>query len=281
MRLRAIVMIVLSILVGTVAVIDTYALGLKVAPLEYRTTLKKGERQEGFIDVSNPSTQKVTIRTSVQAFRQINDDGGLKFYDDEQIEAGIKPELATFTLGARQALRLYFTIDGTKLPKGDCFAALFLTSSTATPRTGVGQLVRVGTLFSIVNQTPGERKAEVTGLNLPFFQLSDEVKGSYKVKNTGSGASGFYPTVTIKESPGGHTKNQTSSLSFGGRERENDFTLATGAGLRYIEVGYGDSRRGAWALLLESWMVAVIGIVGLIIVTELILLHRRRKATRK
>jgi hypothetical protein len=281
MTMRTIIIGALSILLCLTVTVDSYALGLKVAPLEYRTTLKKGEMQEGFIDVSNPSAQEVTIKTSIQAFRQINDDGGLKFYDDEQIATGIRPELETFTLEARQALRLYFTIDSTKLPKGDIFAAIFLTSSTSTPRTGVGQLVRVGTLLSIVNQTPGERKAEITGLNLPFLQFSNSVQGSYKIKNVGTGANGFYPTVAVKESLGGLTKKQTSSLVFGGRERENDFTLATGVGLRYIEVGYGESRRGAWVLLLEPWMVAVIGILGLIIVTELVLLRRRRKTTRK
>src|SRR5689334_4309658 len=89
---------------------------LRIAPLQYRTTLKKGETKKGFVDVNNPSNTTVRIVTQVQAFTQIDNNGGLQFYDNEQVAQGIKPDLSTFDLGAKETLRLYFSVDGTKLP---------------------------------------------------------------------------------------------------------------------------------------------------------------------
>jgi hypothetical protein len=182
-------------LVAVIYAPTSSALGLKVAPLEYKTTLKKNERQVGIIDVSNPMGQTVHVRTSVQAFRQIDNNGGLQFYDDERTASGIKTDLGQFDLGPREALRMSFTIDGAKLPEGDVFAAIFFTTDLAVPRSGVGQLVRVGTILSIVNKTPGSRAAEITGFNAAFLQLSDTPRGTYKVGYGNSKKSQWVVTI--------------------------------------------------------------------------------------
>lgn len=268
-------------LCGILGTQSASALGLKIAPLEYKTTLKEDEVQQGFIDISNPSGQAVTVRTSVQAFKQINNDGGLQFYDEGLVASGIKPELSTFDIGPHEALRMFFTINGTTLPEGDVYAAIFFTTEPAQQANGVGQLVRVGTVLSIVNKTPGSRKAEVTGISLPPLQLSDTVSGTYKIKNTGPAASGFYPSVRVSAWPGGKPRQMESSLVFGGRERVNDFSYQTGIGIHLVEISYGNSKKSQWVITLAPWMLVALLLIILIVGIELLLLKRRRKTRPK
>lgn len=221
----------------------THAEGLKIAPLEYRTQLKKGEYKKGFIDVSNPGRETLVVSTQIQGFRQVDDDGKLEFFDSEALSAGIKPDLRDFQLGPREALRMYFQLDSTKLPTGDLFGAIFFTTKPANKPSGVGGSVRLGTLFSIVNQTPGSRQAEVTGLSVPGFSLSDQVTGSYVIKNTADPRSttGFYPTVRVSTEPFGSSREQSSKLVFAGRSRTNDFSVKTPPfGVYRVGVSYGD-----------------------------------------
>lgn len=263
-----------------IPVTSAHALGLKVAPLEYKSTLKENETQKGFIDVSNPSSQAVTVAVSVQAFRQIDDDGGLEFYDDKQVRAGIKPELPTLELGPREAIRLFFTADSNLLPEGDVFAALFFTTDPKQPRNGVGQLVRVGTLLSLVNKNPGPRKAEITSLSLPFVQLDDTVSGTYTVKNTGPKQSGFFPSVVVSSWPATQSKQVESSLVFGGRERENNFTHSLGYGIHKVSVGYGSSQKSQWVVTIAPWMLVTAALIIVVIGIEFLLLKKRRASAR-
>lgn len=260
---------------------QTSALGLKVAPLEYKATLRENERLKGFVDVSNPSSQKVNVRATVQGFKQIDDAGGLQFFDDGRIAAGIKPELPSFELGPREALRLTFTIEGKTLPEGDVYAALFLTTEPSQPRAGIGQSVRVGTILSLVNKNPGSRKAEVTDLKFPFIQLSDTASGTYSVKNTGPGETGFYPKVKLSSWPGKQTKEQESTLVFGGRERSNDVSIQLGYGVHYVEAAYGNSKEGQWVVLIAPWMLVTGLLITTVIIIELLLLKKRRKSGSK
>lgn len=281
MKLRLIVLGLALMISALSGASTTHALGLKVAPLEYKTTLKENDRQNGVIDVSNPSGQRVKVRTSVQAFKQIDDDGGLQFYDDQLVTKGIRPDVGEFELGPREALRMSFIIDGSLLPEGDVYAAIFFTTDLAKPRNGVGQLVRVGTILSIVNKTLGSRSAVITDVNMPFLQFSDVVGGTYKVKNTGAASSGFYPTVKVSDWPSGAKKDVESSLVFGGRERRNDFRLSTGFGIHYVKVGYKGSEKGQWVVTAAPWMVITLVMVLLIIGIELLLYKRRHKSPRK
>ena len=260
---------------------ETSAIGLKVAPLEYKATLKEDEIQRGFIDVSNPSAQSVTTRITVQAFRQIDDDGGLQFYDNQQISAGVKPELQTLDLGPREAARVFFTIDGKALPVGDVYAAVFFSTDPKTPTNGIGQSVKVGTLLSLVNKNPGSRRAEITQINLSFLQLSGKVTGTYSVKNTGPEGTGFYPKVAISSWPNGKTQQTESSLVFGGRERSNDFKYDIGFGIHRVEVGYGDSKKSQWVIAVPSWLLVVLLLISLIVAIELLLLKKRCKSHKK
>lgn len=249
------------------------ATSLQVAPLEYRTELKKGEKKKGFIDVSNPTMATVRIKASAQAFRQINDSGSLQFYDNEQVKAGVMLDLDEFELGPQEAVRMYFMLDSTRLPSGDVYGAIFFTTAPASPskeKTGIGQSVRLGTLLSIVNGTPGPRDAEITGLSVPWLQLSDKVSGSYRIKNVAdpNEATGFYPSVQLQATPFGETKKETGKLTFAGITRTNEFTLKTPPiGIYKISVGYSTDVKSSWlvvasppALLLLGGLLVALGI---------------------
>ena len=250
---------------------------LQIAPLEYRTKLEKGEVKKGYVDINNPTDKKVKVATEVQAFRQINNDGGLQFYDDKLISKGIKPELEAFVLGPREAIRLYFTINGNKLPSGDVYAALFTKTQPAKPTNGVGQQVRVGTILSIINKTPGSRDAEIVAVNASPFQLGSTVQGTYSIKNTApkNTSSGFYPTSRIDVWPGQSFEHE-GSLIFSGITRENSFTYSDIApGIHKVTVSYGNSAASQWVVVVPAWLLLIGGAVVLIIAIEVILWRRR------
>lgn len=243
------------------------ALGLKVAPLDYTVTLKKGEKQKGFIDLSNPSGVTVRVKTSVQAFRQTDDNGTLKFYDDEQVSAGIKLDLDEFELGPREAVRMYFLVDGTHLPGGDVFAAIFFTTQPTKQGAGVTELIRLGTILSIVNGTPGERKAEVTELSVPTIQFGESIKGSYVIKNTGDPkkSTGFYPAVILSVDPFYRETVQRARLVFASRSRENTFELqGSRFGFYKVKASHGQSSKEDWVLIINGAGMVILGFVLLV-----------------
>lgn len=248
----------------------TSAVGLKLAPLEYRTTLKKGEKQKGFIDVSNPSEKTVRVRTSVQALKQTDNQGSLVFFDNEQLSEGIKLDVDDVEIGPRQALRMYFLIDGSKLPQGDVYGAIFFTTYEKSTGTGTSQAqqVRLGSILSIVNATPGLRQAQITGLSTPLFQIGDTVKGTYTIKNTASSqlSTGFYPEVQTSISPIGEQKKQTASLVFAGRERVNDFSLRAPL-IGFYRVSAEFQGKGAYKIIfvINQKLLVLLAVLGVAI----------------
>lgn len=241
------------------------AIGLKVAPLDYTVVLKKGEKQKGFIDLSNPTAVTLRVKTSVQAFRQTDDRGSLTFYDNELVSAGVKPDLDEFELGPREAVRMYFLVDGTKLPQGDIFAAIFFTTQPTKQGAGVTELIRLGTLLNVTNGTPGQRQAVIDDLEVPFIQFGSEVKGTYRVRNTGDPqkSTGFYPTVVLAIEPFYQELVQRGRLVFAGRARENSFEIPSSRlGFYKISASYGDSRKDQWVLVLDGVSLSIVGLVA-------------------
>lgn len=253
------------------------ALALKVQPLSYQETLAKGEKKKAFIDVSNPTSQTIRLRTTVEAFRQTDDQGSLQFYKDERISAGIVPDLTDFSLKAGEKMRLVFMVDGSKLPPGDIFASLMVINAT-DQQGSLTPAIRVGTLLMLTNGTPGARQAAVTGLSVPFWQFGDQVRGQYVVKNTAPAgtSSGFMPEVTIGLSPLDRNIKNKSSLIFAGRQRPNNFELPTSRfGLYKISASYDGSRQTAWVFIASPLWLVVIGVAVLAVLT--VLIARRRK----
>lgn len=279
-RLCLALVIVSSFLAANVS--DVSAAGIKIAPLEYKTSLKNNERKQGYIDVSNPSDYAVTVVSSVRGFTQTDSSGTLQFYEDEQLEAGIRTELTGFTLQPRESLRLFFEVDAAKLPKGNVFAAIFFTSELQRKVSGVAQEVRLGTLLSLTNGTPVAEKATITELSIPFVQIGTKATGSYVVRNdtSKSEATGFYPAVTVSVSQG-YTQKQRSSLVFSGIARSNDFETDTiGPGIHKITVSYDDSGKSSWVIVMPGWLLIVALITLIVVLVELLLWIRRQKRRR-
>jgi len=256
------------------------ALGLKVAPLDYTVALKKGEKQKGFIDLSNPTAVTMRVKTSVQAFRQTDDRGSLTFYDDEQVGAGVKPDLDEFELGPREAVRMYFLVDGTKLPEGDIFAAIFFTTQPTKQGAGVTELVRLGTLLNITNGTAGQRQAEIVDLSVPFIQFGSDIKGTYRVHNTGDPqkSTGFYPNVVVAIDPFHQELVQRGRLVFAGRTRENSFEMTSARlGFYKVSASYGESRKEQWVLMLDGVSLAILGLVLIVGTGTFLGVRRARK----
>lgn len=275
--------LVFSLLVAVRQDTTASALSLKMQPLIYKDTLAQGEKKKGFVDISNPSSSKVRLKTSIQSFRQTDDQGSLQFYDDKQVAAGITPDVDEFELGPREAIRMYFLIDGTKLPSGDVFAALFVTVVPGQ-EIGATSSVRLGTLFSLTNGTPGERHGEITDLQVPFWQFGDKVQGSYRIKNVAKAgeSTGFFPTVTIAIKPFDQQVKQEGKLIFAGRERENMFQIpANRIGFYKVSAAYGDSRQSKLVFMATGyWAGILIGAALLILVAVAWLITRAVKRRR-
>lgn len=258
------------------------AISLKINPPDYRVTLKSGEKQKGVIDIGNPTGASVKVTTSVQGFRQIDDQGNLEFYDDQKIKEGVLLDFDNFELGPNETMRMYFLVDGAKLPEGDVYAAVFFTTTPSDKSVGVTQSVRLGNLLSIINGRPGERKADITKLDVPFVQFGDQVVGTYAVKNTSDSktTTGFYPDVKITMNPFEAKQTSASKLVFAGRERANDFTINSSRfGFYKVRVEYNGSSREVWVLMLNPVGLIVFGLVAMALVSYFV--SKRKKTPKK
>lgn len=247
------------------------ALSLKIAPLEYKTTLKSSEKQKGYVDISNPTATALNLDLEVQAFRQIDDQGGIEFYDDKAVSAGILLDFNSVELGPREVLRLFFVIDGTKLPSGEVFAAIL---AHAVPTDGgTTQAVRVGTILEITNGVSGTHHASVTSVSAPFLQIGEGVSANFVVKNDdpSSQTTGFRPQVTVRVRPYSTTE-VSGPLVFAGRSRTAAYHASGNYfGLVWLEVGVQGSSKGQWVLLMTGYwrwlvplmLVSVLSLIGM------------------
>jgi hypothetical protein len=263
-RYFAAVVVVVLMIVGSPR---TGAVSLKITPLEYRTSLAQHEKKKGFVDISNPDPQAVELAFEVQAFRQIDDQGGIEFYDDEGVTAGILLDLESAELGPREVLRLYFVIDASKLPVGDVYAAV-LAHTVPTDATGTAQAVRVGTILEISNGVATNRRSTVAGFSAPFFQVGERISSQFVVHND-SQRGGFRPTVTMAVSPYS-TKEVEGPLVFAGRSRTVDYSARGNYfGPVWLQATVQDSSKGQWVFAMTGywrWLGPLIIISGTLLV---------------
>lgn len=249
----------------------TYAQSVQIQPLLYREAFKPGEVKKGFVDVANPSASTLTLVPEIQAFKQIDNDGNLQFFDSEAIEGAITPDLSEFELKPKEALRMYFVIDSKKLPGGDNFAALFLRSK-GDSKNGIGTSVRVGTLLVLQNGDPGPREAEVVSLSGDLFQWGRGAEATAAVKNTAdpTKSTAFFPVVKASLKPFGSnvTVDQppASPLIFAGITRKVNLELPSNViGFYRLEVSAGKNTASKWVFLVTGFWRWVV-IVSLIVV---------------
>jgi hypothetical protein len=254
---------------------------LNLQPLQYQDSLQKGERKKAYVDVTNTSGEAANVQFYVEGFRQIDDKGNLSFYNDEQLRNGILLDLSEVEIPAQKTVRLFFVVDGSKLPKGDVFAVIFaqvkVLERTATPT------VRLGTLISLVNETPGARRAIIDDVRIPFFQFSDRLRGEYTVKNN-AGANttgGYYPDVTVAIDPFHVQYAQKAKLIFAGKSRVSSFSIEDNRlGLYKISVSHQGSKREQWVFMATGpWRVRlIISALAVLIVVAGVYVWRRLRA---
>lgn len=234
----------LAVLVGLPFM--AFAQSLKIAPLIYSdVVLAKGEVKKGFVDVSNPDSTKSIVTLQVKAFRQIDDEGGLEFYASEQVAAGVKLDFDRVTLEPRGAMRIYFVLDGAKLPQGDVFAAI-LASTVPSGTAAAAQSVSVGTLLVIQNGTPASHQADITEFRASWLQIGDGLSASMKLRNPAEpkSATGFFPSVRVATQPYGATAVK-GPLLFAGRTRSIEYRQnGDYFGPIYLKASSGSNEKG-------------------------------------
>ena len=222
-RLHVLLLLAGVIIFGAMMQSDAvHASGMSIAPLEYRTNLKQGEFKKGFVDIVNPELSSVDVGLSVQAFRQVNDQGGLEFYDNKNIASGIKLDLEDIELGPGEGARIYFQLDASKLPSGDVFAALFAVPKSNNKSVLSVPSARVGTLLMIENGTPPVHHAKVQKIDTNWLQVGDGISARLLVKNTdpsGGSAIGFSPKINVALQPYA-SRTVDGPLVFAERSRE-------------------------------------------------------------
>lgn len=278
---RGVVVVILALLIVGVWPHSAAADGLSIGPLEYKTTLKAGEAKKGFVEVQNQSAQTIEVHLKAQAFKQINDQGGLQFYDSDAVSAGVKLDLDDIKIPPRAGAHVYFLLDGNKLSSGDVFAAILATTA-GKDQTVTVPSVQVGTLLLIENGTPPSHHAQIRSLDAPWLQIGDGLSTRFLVKNTDppQKLTGFQPSIAIDAWPY-TTKTVKGPLVFAGRSREVAYTQPGnyfGPTLMKVKTGTSEQRRlifaitGFWRWLAPLLLVILLGFLGVIRTR----LHRRR-----
>lgn len=242
---------------------------LKIAPLIYDdAVLGKAEVKKGYVDISNPAPHKSVVALRVDAFRQIDDQGGLEFYANEQVAAGVKLDFDRITLEPRSAMRVYFLLDGAKLPEGDVFAAIM--ASTVPSQSGTAaQSVSVGTLLVIQNGTPASHQADITRFEASWFQVGAGISASMTLHNPADPKSvtGFFPSIRVAPAPYA-AKTVKGPLLSAGRTRTVDYRQnGDYFGPIYLKATSGSSEKGQlifavtgyWRWLAPLLLVVTIG----------------------
>lgn len=286
-RALSIFVVMLAVVGIALAPSPVAADGLAIGPLEYRTTLAPGQAKKGFVDIQNQSASSVEVHLKAQAFKQINDQGGLQFYDSAAVSAGVKLDLDDITIPPRAAAHVYFLLDGTKLPSGDVFAAILATTAGREHAVTVPS-VQVGTLLLIENGTPSSHTAQIRGLEVPWLQIGGKLSARFMVKNTDppQKLTGFEPSISVATWPYG-SKTVKGPLVFAGHSREVDYTQPGNYfGPMFIKVKTGSSEQsqlifavtGYWRWLAPLILMLCLCALG---VARAILHHRKRSKKSK
>lgn len=276
-------MLVLSVLGAGFVTTTTHADSLKIRPTLYKNiVLERGEKAKSFVDISNPTASVQEIKLSVQRYKQIDDNGSLTFFNDESVSKGLKLDLDNFELNPRDSIRVYFQLDGSILPSGDIFAAIF--AKTVPKDSMVAQAVQVGTLLSITNGTPLSHSIEITELSSGFVQWGDSIDASMVLKNTAQegSATGFFPQISVKLQPYS-TRSVEGPLIFAGRSRTISYTQKGNYfGFIQLNVDAEGSHAGRWLFAITGfwrWLAPLI--IFVIFLGTFSWRQRRRKYSKK
>jgi hypothetical protein len=256
--------------------------GLQASPLEYKDTLTPGHVSSGFVDVSNPGDNTITIQTSVQGFRQTDNVGHLAFFDDPDITSAIKIDLTSFDLGPREAIRVVFNVDPAKLPAGGIYAVIFFRTidpSQSAATSFVQESANIGTLLELTNGKVGPHQGAVTKTSFQFWQFGRGLTGSLDYQNTdhSPAPAGFHPSLKVQVLPWGAAPVLTTGLVLPGVTRHfNVARLGSYFGLLPIIITDTDTHKvvTTWIFACTGnyqWVVVVLGIVIILLLPARIL----------
>lgn len=266
---------------------------LQLRPLMYKESLDVGESKRGVVDIANGSDQTAQVVLSVRFFRQTGDDGTLQFYDRPDETDGIVLDVSDIELSPKDAARIGFTVESSKLPQGDVFAAIFATTKSAGPADSIVPAVQVGTLLIIENGRPGSREAVIAKLDIPFLQIGDQLKGTVAVANPADAnkATGFFPNMKVSMAPWGRSTQFEGPLVYAGRTRAFDFSVPSSQfGIYQVTVGANGADDVRYVFLITGiWrQVVLYALLGLALIAmaavayyRLNRRHKQRKATNK
>lgn len=253
---------------------------LQVAPLQYEAKLDPGKVSSGFIDVANPTGAAITIHSSVRGFRQTDTDGNLEFFDDPILATAIKPGLTEFTLGAREAVRVVFSVDASKLPQGGIYAAIFFSTSPppeSTNHSYIAEVANIGTLLMLTNGEGSTHQGQVQDINLKRLQWGSAITGTFSFTNTDHTAQpvGFKPQLNVRVLPWGSRQDTETGFVLPGSTRQFGFSRG-GSYIGPLTITVADADTGTHT---TTWVVACTGnyrwIMPLAIVLIAYLVYRR------
>jgi hypothetical protein len=259
--------------------------GLQVNPLQYEDTLTTSAVKLGYIEVANPSDTTISLQANVQGFRQAGTDGRLSFFDDAEISDGIKVDLPKFNLGPREAIRVAFSVDPAKLPKGGVYAVIFFRTIPPTQSSNssyVSESANIGTLLLLQNGATGAHIGEISRLDVPFWQFGRGLTGGLNYRNTDRSktAVGFKPSLTIRVLPWGKAGTFSTGLVLPASERIFRFDR-TGSYFGFLPVTLTDTDSGhhatRWVFALTGWYQWLV--LTLLVFVIVVLLVRPRLIT--
>lgn len=235
--------------------------GLQVNPLKYEDKLKTDKVHSGFIDVANPGDSEVHIQASVQGFRQADLDGNLAFFDSASLRSAIKPGLSEFDIGPRESIRVSFTVEPTKLPKGGVYAVIFFRTvapAATSTSNSIFESANIGTLLILQNGEDLPNLGQIHRARLPWVQLGSGITGDIEYKNLSPEANGsaFYPSLVSKIYPWGKASTIKGPFIMPGSTRRFSFEK-TGAYIGIIPVIISDANtrsvKTTWVLAVTGW----------------------------
>lgn len=237
---------------------------LQVRPLLYQETIEKNQAKRGAIDIANGSEIDAEYSLSVRLFRQASNDGSLEFYDNPDVTDGIQLDITEVALKSKEVARVTFGVDGAKLPEGDIFAVIFVTTKHATTPHAIVPAAQVGTLLILQNGTPGPRQAEIQDLALPQIQTGDKIKGTVTVRNPAAAnvSTGFFPQMSVKVEPWGAASQFNGPLVYASKARTFDFSVPSNQfGFFKVTVTANNASQSQYVFLITGVWRTIVGIV--------------------
>ena len=259
------------------------SVSLRIQPLIYKETITGADRKRGYIDIANPSGNEQTISVAVKGFKQVDNGNRLEFFDSAQLKEAIVVDKKSFKILPQQAVRVFFGVEGKKLPSGDVLAAIIFTTgqkSSTKGRATVSQAASVGTLLTLLNPDDSAHKADIVKLDVDFFQLGLKLHGSYTLKNTApeGSANAFYPVVERMYSPFGKPVKQQTSLLSAGVVRTTELSSSENMfGLYKLTVSQGTSVKDVWVFTILGWGWAIAASIFSLFAALIVMIFKLRE----